>query len=286
MIDAHQHFWKWSPAAHPWIDDSMAALRRDFLPADLEPLLRASGFTHSIAVQATQTVDETRWLLDLADRHPFLAAVVGWVDLRADSVVGDLAALAAHPKLRGVRHVVQSEPDDRFLLRPDFQRGVAALGAHGLVYEFLVVPRQLPAAVELAARFPEQPFVLDHLGKPEVRARRVEPWATHVRALARHRNVACKLSGLVTEADWTRWSPADLAPFLDVALEAFAPDRLMIGSDWPVCTLAGAHANVVRVIVDWASRLSPRERDAVLRGTATRVYGLDRAATSPARASR
>ncbi|MBI1853885.1 MAG: amidohydrolase family protein [Planctomycetes bacterium] len=276
MIDAHQHFWHYAPATHAWIDDSMSALKRDFLPADLEPLLRANGFEGCVAVQASQAVDETRWPLGLADQHAFIRGVVGWVDLRSKSVQRDLAELSTRKKLVGVRHVVQSEPDDRFVLRLDFQRGIRALAAHDLAYDLLVYPRQLAAAIELVQLFPEQRFVLDHAGKPEIRARRVEPWARLVRDLGRSRNVSCKLSGLVTEADAARWKAADLTPYLDVALDAFGSDRLMIGSDWPVCTLAGDYGAVVSVVTSWASRFTPAERDGILGANATRIYRLQR----------
>ena len=237
-IDAHQHFWRYAPDTHAWIDGSMSAIRRDFLPDDLEPLLRAEEFDGCIAVQAQQNVAETAWLLALADAHPFISGVVGWVDLSAHDVAAHLATLSAHPKLRGVRHVVQDEPDDRFMLRPDFMRGIEALSAFNLTYDVLVYARQLTAAVELAKEFPDQRFVLDHIGKPDIRAGDIDAWSRAIAALARNRNVWCKLSGMVTEADWHDWSPGDFTPYLDVIFDWFAPDRLMVGSDWPVCLLA------------------------------------------------
>jgi L-fuconolactonase len=273
-IDAHQHFWRYSPRTHGWIEDHMAVLKRDFLPPDLEPLLVAKGYAGCVAVQAQQTVEETGWLLDLADQHPFVRGVVGWVDLRDPGVDSVLSRLAARKRLKGIRHIVQGEPDDRFMLGAEFQRGIAALGAHGLAYDILIYPRQLPAAIELVARFPQQAFVLDHIAKPEMKAGLREPWATQVRALATHRNVSCKLSGLVTEADWARWTPEDIVPYLDVVSEAFGPERLMIGSDWPVCTLAGDYARVMGLVEGYLARLPAGEAEAVLGENAIRFYRL------------
>jgi L-fuconolactonase len=276
-IDAHQHFWRYSPRTHGWIDDSMSALRRDFLPRDLEPLLRASGFDGSIAVQAALDVKETEWLLDLADEFTWVRGVVGWVDLCAERVEAELARLAQRRKLVGIRHIVQSEPDPSFMLRPDFQRGIALLAKFDLVYDILIYPHQFPAAIELAARYPEQPFVLDHLGKPQLKsATRAEraTWAAHLRTLAAHANVSCKLSGLVTEADWERWTPADFEFHLDAAETCFGPQRLMIGSDWPVCLLAGDHARVIEAVAARMENLSRETRDAVFGGNAARIYGV------------
>ena len=273
-IDAHQHFWRYAPDTHPWIDSSMPALKRDFLPADLEPLLRAAGFDGCIAVQARQDVAETEWLLALADEHAFIRGVVGWVDLCAPDVDAQLALLAARPKLRGIRHIAQDEPDDRFLLRPDFMRGIAALAQFDLAYDILIYPRQLRAAAELAAAFPKQRFVLDHLGKPPIRGGEIDAWARGIAALSRNRNVYCKLSGLVTEADWREWSPDDFAPYLDIAMQWFAPERLMFGSDWPVCTLAGSYPDVTAIVTRYLDRLAPEARDMILGETAIDFYHL------------
>ncbi len=273
-IDSHQHFWRYSPQTHGWIEDHMAVLKRDFLPPDLQPLLASRRMDGCVAVQAAQTLDETDWLLELADRHPFIRAVVGWVDLRAPDVDAVLARYRGRPRLRGIRHIVQSEPDDRFMLGPEFLRGIGALRAAGLTYDILVYPRQLPAAVELVARFPEQPFVLDHIAKPDMKAGTREPWATQIRQLGASKNVFCKLSGLVTEADWARWKPEDITPFLDVVLEAFGPDRLMVGSDWPVCLLAAEYGRTIDLVDNHLARLPPSAREAVMGGTAARFYGL------------
>jgi L-fuconolactonase len=271
-IDAHQHFWRYSPATHPWIDQSMTALMRDFLPPDLAPLLGAAGFRGSIAVQARQDVRETEWLLALADAHPFILGVVGWVDLCADDAHEQLARMAAHPKLRGVRHVVQDEPDPRFMLRPEFMRGIGALKEFGLAYDILVYARQLPAAIELVGAFPAQRFVIDHAAKPDIRGREFAVWSHDIREIASAPNVYCKLSGLVTEGDWRDWAAADFAPYIDTVLDAFRPQRSMIGSDWPVCTLAGTYQSIVAIVTDRIARLSAEDQDEVLGGTAARFY--------------
>jgi L-fuconolactonase len=273
-IDAHQHFWRYRPETHAWISDAMAPLRRDCLPADVQPLLSAAGFDGCVTVQAQQNVAETEWLLQLADQHAFIRGVVGWVDLCGPDVADALCRLAVHPRLRGVRHVVQDEPDDGFMLRPEFLRGIAALAPVGLTYDILVYARQLPAAIELVRRFPQQRFVLDHLGKPEMRDRHLGSWRDNIRALAAQPNVSCKLSGMVTETDWQRWKPSDFTAYLDVALSSFGPQRLMIGSDWPVCTVAGSYGDVMAVVTDYIGFLSPSECDAICGGNAVRFYGL------------
>jgi L-fuconolactonase len=273
-IDSHQHFWQYDAAAYDWIDDSMPGLRRDFLPGDLKPEMTAAGVDACVAVQARQTVDETRWLLSLADSHPFVAGVVGWVDLQADDVPARLESWAGHPKLVGVRHIVQAEADDRFLLRPAFCRGIARLEQFGLAYDILIYRRHLPVAAEFVARFERQPFVLDHLAKPNIRQNEIDDWARDLRRLAAFPNVCAKLSGLVTEADWQNWTAAQIRPYLDVAFECFGADRLMIGSDWPVCTLASGYARTMAVVTDYVSALSRDEQAAVLGGNARRLWKL------------
>jgi L-fuconolactonase len=274
-IDAHQHFWRYRPQTHGWINDDMAVLKRDYLPGDLEPLLRTQAMGGCVAVQAAHSLEETRFLLDLADRHSFVRAVVGWADLLAPDLDRQLEALTTRSRLRGLRHIAQDEPDDSWLARDDVVRGVSRLRRFGLTYDILVYARQLPAALELARRLPDQPFVVDHLAKPEIREGRLDPWRERLRALAALPHVSCKLSGLVTEAEWDRWTAADIRPYLEVALEAFGPRRLMIGSDWPVCLLAGDYARVVGLVVDFVASLSPDERASVLGGTATRFYQIE-----------
>jgi L-fuconolactonase len=274
-IDAHQHFWRYDPAEYGWIDDSMAALRRDFLPADLKPLMEAAGFDACVAVQARQTLEETNWLLELAIENPFIAGVVGWVDLQSGTVERDLDALALRNTLVGIRHIAQAEPDD-FLLRPAFQRGIGLLERFHLAYDILVYPRQLKAAVQLVSRFPSQRFVLDHLAKPDIRRQSIGEWREDLRRLAAFPNVCCKLSGMVTEADWRAWKPAQIRPYIDVAAECFGATRLMIGSDWPVCTVAATYERTMGVVTDVIAAWSPDERAAVLGGTATRFWSLAR----------
>ena len=274
-IDAHQHFWRYRPETHGWITDALAVLKRDFLPEDLGPLLRAQGLDGCVAVQAAQSLDETRFLLALADAHPFVKAVVGWVDLLSPDLERELDAFAAHRHFRGVRHVAQDEPDDGWLARPGVVRGVGTLRRFDLTYDILVYARQLPAAFALARALPDQPFVVDHLAKPEIRAKRLEPWRSDIRRLAALPHVHCKLSGLVTEAAWDRWTPADLQPYLEVALDAFGPDRVMIGSDWPVCLLAGDYPGVLGVVRQFIGSLSDDEQAAVLGGSAARFYGIE-----------
>ena len=273
-IDAHQHFWRYSAAEYDWIDDSMARLRRDFLPADAEREMAGAGFHACVAVQARQTLEETRWLISLADAHRFIVGVVGWVDLQAVDARAQLERFAGHPKLVGIRHIVQAEPDDRFLLRPAFCRGIALLEEFGLAYDLLIYPRHLPAAAELASRFERQRFVLDHLAKPEIRRGELQHWARDLARLAALPNVSCKLSGLVTEASWRTWTSGQIRPYLDVAFDCFGADRLMIGSDWPVCTLAAGYDRTMALVTEYLSGRPRQERDAVTGGTAQRFWNI------------
>jgi L-fuconolactonase len=277
-IDAHHHFWSYSAAEYPWIGKGMERLAHDHLPKDLALLTAAEGIDGTVAVQARQSLEESRWLLELAAANPLIRGVVGWVDLRSTHVVDQLRALAELPKFVGVRHVVQDEPDPRFLLGESFLHGIGKLATFGLTYDLLLYPHQLPAAVELVGRFPEQPFVLDHLAKPRIKpgmkAGELDPWRQDLKALAAHGNVFCKLSGLVTEADWQGWKRADFTPYLEVALEAFSPERLMFGSDWPVCTLAAEYADVVGIVTDFLASLAEAERESILGGNAIRFYSL------------
>ena len=272
-IDAHQHFWKYNPHRDGWITDDMAAIRRDFLPADLEDTLTANGIDGCVAVQADQSLDETRFLLDLAARHHFIKGVVGWVDLRSPRLDETLDTLAHDRRLRGIRHVAQAERDD-FLVQDEVMRGIGRLGRLGLSYDILVFERQLPAALTLTSRLSDQAFVLDHLAKPRIKEGRLVPWATRMKELARRPNVCCKISGLVTEADWTGWRPEHFRPYLDVAFDAFGADRVMFGSDWPVCLVAAPYDRVHGVIDEYAAAFSADERAALFGGTAARFYKL------------
>jgi L-fuconolactonase len=273
-IDAHQHFWIYSQSQYGWIGESMATLRRDFLPGDLEPELKHAGFQGCIAVQARQTNEETRWLLQLASESTFILGVVGWLDLRSPRLDSELQALANQPKLAGVRHIVQDEPDDRFLLQPEFLRGVALLKEHDLAYDILIYEKHLRVAAEFVRRFPQQRFVLDHLGKPRIKEKLLHPWAEEIRALASFPNVYCKLSGLMTEGDWQSWEPEELIPYLDVAMDCFGPDRLMIGSDWPVCTVAASYFRAMGTVTQYLDRFSKDVREKLLGENAQRFYKL------------
>ena len=273
-IDAHQHFWIYHSAEFDWIDDSMAALRRDFLPTDLKPELDANNFHGSVAVQTRQTLEETRWLLELADRSAWIVGVVGWVDLRSSDVRSQLGVLVHNPKLVGIRHIVQSEPDDRFLLQPDFLRGISALEEFDLAYDILIYTKHLAVAAEFVKRFPRQRFVLDHVAKPPIKSGSLDLWTLGIRRLAEFPNVSCKLSGLVTEADWLHWKPEQIFAVLDVAFEAFGPERLMIGSDWPVCLVAASYTQVIGVVQSYLNRHNDNVRNAVLGGNAQRFCRL------------
>jgi len=275
-IDAHQHFWMYNGREYGWINDSMAALRRDFLPADLKPELERSGFQGCVAVQARQTLGETRWLLELAEQAPFILGVVGWVDLRSPRLRFELESLADNSKLVGVRHIVQSEPDERFLLQPDFLRSIAMLEEFDLAYDILIYAKHLPGAAEFVARFPRQRFVLDHLAKPPIKSGAIDVWTHGIRELAAFPNVYCKVSGLVTEADWQAWKPEDFRPYLDAAFECFGPSRLMIGSDWPVCTVTAPYSRVMNLVKDYVGNYAAKERDAVLGENAATFWRLKR----------
>ena len=269
MIDAHQHYWRYDPAEYGWIDHAMSVIQRDFLPADAASVMKATGVEAAIAVQARQTLDETRWLLQLATTYETIAAVVGWIDLQGD-VDAQLETLT-DTKLAGIRHIVQAEPDG-FLLRPAFLDGIARLRRLGLTYDILVYARQLKEATTFATRFPNQPFVLDHLGKPDVRAGEFTQWRQDLEALAALPNIWCKLSGLVTEAGWKTWTRDQLCPYLDAALNAFGPARVMMGSDWPVCLVAASYADVVALVEDAVAEYSTDERQQILGGNAARFY--------------
>jgi len=273
-IDAHHHFWRYTPDEYGWIDDAMRALRRDFLPEHLAAELAAARVDGVVSVQARQSLAETEWLLALAARHDFIRGVVGWVELVSPAAAAQLERFASQPKFRAVRHVVQGEPDDRFLLRDDFNRGIRELKRFGLVYDLLIYARHLPVACAFVDRHPDQVFVLDHLAKPAIRHGKIEPWRTQLHELARRPNVYCKISGMVTEADYATWTEAQLRPCFDTALEAFGPRRLMFGSDWPVCLVACGYARWRELVTNWAAELSPAEQARLLGETAVAAYRL------------
>ena len=273
-IDAHHHFWQYFPQVQGWIDERMGVLKRDFLPEELWGELKKNGFEGSVLVQTDHKLEETEWFLRLAEQNPFIKGVVGWVDLRSKEVEKQLKDFASNPKFKGVRHIVQSEPDDRFLVGKEFLEGIRVLGDFHLPYDILIYPKQLPAAVELVRKFPKQPFVLDHLAKPEIKDRKISPWKEQIQELAQNPNVYCKLSGMVTEADWKGWKPGDFKPYLEVVFEAFGPSRLMIGSDWPVCLLGGDYTSVMKIVKDYIAGMSKGEQEAILGGNASRFYRL------------
>jgi L-fuconolactonase len=274
-IDAHQHFWNYDAQQYPWIQADWP-IRKTFLPEDLKPLLAAEGFDACVAVQARQSMEETLWLLELAQKHSFIAGVVGWINLLADSnkAVPYQLERIERGKLVGVRHVVQDEPDDNFMLRTDFLCGIASLKDYGLTYDILIFPKQLPAAIQLVGKFPEQPFVLDHIAKPLIRAGRLFEWEEQIRELAKAPNVMCKLSGMVTEARRNDWRPEEFKPYLDVVWEAFGEDRLMIGSDWPVCLLSAEYSATIGIVKNYLKQFSAATQAKVLGGNATRFYKL------------
>ncbi len=273
-LDAHQHFWRYNQEEYPWIGRGMELLRRDFLPPDLLPLLQSIGFDGSIAVQARQSVQETAWLLELADQYAFIRGVVGWLDLCGPKLKQQLERFAEHGKFCGVRHVIHDEPDDLFMLREDFSRGIGLLADFNLAYDLLLFPGHLRPAADLVARQPRQRFVLDHIAKPHVKDGVMEPWVEDIRRLAHFSHVACKISGMVTEADWHDWKPDDFTPYLDVVFEAFGADRVMIGSDWPVCTVSAPYDQVMLIAMDYVSRLSDHEQKMVLGQNAAAFYRI------------
>lgn len=278
LVDSHHHVWDLSVRDQEWISGgALAPIRRNFTLTDLLPEARAAGVTATVLVQTVTVADETPEFLALAADSDLVAGVVGWTDLTCPDTADTLAGLRQLPggqHLVGIRHQVQGEPDPQWLLRPDVRRGLAAVGAAGLAYDLVVLPHQLPACVRAAQEHPELTFVLDHLGKPPIASGDLEPWSTAVRMLAALPNTVCKLSGLVTEADRKSWTVDGLRPYADTVLDAFGPDRLMFGSDWPVCTLAATYAEVIDIARELTVSLSESERAALFAGTATRVYRL------------
>lgn len=273
-IDAHHHFWKYDSVEYGWISDEMAAIRRDFLPADLKRQIDAAGVDGVVSVQARQTVEETEWLLGMAGRNPFIRGVVGWVPLASPQAGGDLARFAADPNLKAVRHVLHDEPDDNYMLRDDFNEGLSLLAAYDLAYDILIFERHLPQAVQLVDRHQEQVFIVDHIAKPKIGRNEVSPWRENIQELAKRQNVYCKISGLVTEADFKAWTVEQLKVYMDVVLSAFGGQRTMFGSDWPVCLVACEYARWHGIVSDFVSSLSAAGQQRVLGGTAIEAYKL------------
>jgi L-fuconolactonase len=274
-IDSHQHFWKYDPMVHSWMDDSMKSIQRDFLPYDLKPILEETGFDGCIAVQASQTETENSFLLSLAHQNNFIKGIVGWVDLQAKDIIDRLDHYSQFQKIKGFRHILQDEPDIDFMLRPSFIDGISKLNQYGFTYDILIYPDHLPNAFTLAKSFPNQRFVIDHLAKPNIKKQEIENWSKQIKKIAALQNVFCKVSGMVTESDWNNWKQENFTPYLDTVLDAFGIERLMYGSDWPVCTLSSSYQNTFRIVREYFSKLSLTEQQQFFGGNATPFYNLD-----------
>ena len=273
-IDSHQHFWKYDPVQYSWITDDMEIIRDDFMPEDLKPILDNYGFHGSVNVQADQSEEENAFLLNLTAENDFIKGVVGWVDLKADNVEERLAYYKQFDKMKGFRHVLQGEADRAYMLNADFKRGIAKLKQFGYTYDILIFTDQIAYATEFAMAFPDQPFVLDHIAKPKIATGEIDQWAKDIRALAKLDNVMCKVSGMVTEADWKEWKPGDFTPYMDLVFEAFGTDRLMFGSDWPVCRVAATYGDMLSVPEAYVAKLSQTEQEKFWGGNAVKFYGL------------
>ena len=273
-IDVHQHFWNYDPEQYEWISDDMEILRRDFLPVDLEHDRKDTEYKASICVQARQKRQETEWLLELAHYNPDLLGVVGWLDLCSQEFESDLRKYSDYRLLKGLRHVLHDEEDDGFMLRPEFIRGISSMEGSGLIYEILIFPRHIPNAIKLVEMFPRQEFVLDHCAKPDIRNGRINDWAEMISRLAEYPNISCKISGLVTEADWTNWKPDDFYPYLEIIWNAFGEERLMIGSDWPVCLVAGTYPQVVCLAEGYFEQFGSGVVQKLTSSNAKRIYML------------
>ena len=273
-IDSHQHFWQYNPARDTWITNEMDVLKKDYLPADLLPLLQENKMDGCVAVQADQTLAETEFLLKLADENNCIKAVVGWVDLRADNIENQLRTFSVHKKLKGFRHIVQSEPDERFLLREEFCHGISLLREFGYTYDILVYPHQLETVIDFIEKFPDQSFVIDHMGKPEIRNKKSWDWENHMKEIATHPNVYCKISGLVTEADPKEWKMTDFIPYIDFVLENFGIEKVMFGSDWPVCLLGAGYTEACDIVEGNTTNLSAEEKAKLWGENAVKFYNI------------
>jgi L-fuconolactonase len=273
VVDSHQHFWTYDPIDHNWINDEMLVIRKDFLPGDLLPILQQNNIDGCVAVQADQSEKETDFLIGLANKNSFIKGVVGWIDLRAENIKNRLAHYQEYSVVKGFRHILQGE-DPAFMLQPDFVRGIAALKEFGFTYDILVYPQHLSSVVALVKQFPEQPFVIDHIAKPFIKDGLVDAWKTGMQTIARFPNVYCKVSGMVTEADWKNWKQEDFTPYLDTAVNSFGINRLMYGSDWPVCLVAASYEKMMEVVKKYFSSFSEAEKEMIMGGTASRFYGL------------
>lgn len=274
IIDSHHHFWKYDPIEYDWIDDSMKVIRKDFLPESLELTIREAGVDGVISVQARQSVEETSWLLEMARQNKFIKGVVGWLPLINDDIEVELEKYSGNKLLKGLRHVIQGEPDPKFMLRKDFNSGVSLLKKYSMAYDILIVERQLPNMIRFVDQHPDQVFVLDHIAKPLIAKHELSLWKENIQELAKRENVSCKISGMVTEADFNSWTPQQLQPYFDVVLEAFGADRLLFGSDWPVCLVATSYKNWMDLVQKSISELSKIEQAQIMGENAIRLYQL------------
>ncbi len=274
IIDTHHHYWNYNPVEFDWIDDEMARIRKSFLPANLKETLQNTGVEGVVTVQARQCLVDTDWLLQLAAENDFMRGVVGWLPLAAENITDLLDQYSQNNKLKAVRHVVQGEPDPEFILGKDFNRGISQLKKYGLVYDILIFERQLTNTIRFVDQHPDQQFVLDHIAKPRIKANELEPWAKNIRELAKRENVSCKISGMVTEADFNNWTEEQLKPYFEVVIEAFGPDRLLFGSDWPVCLVATEYTNWLNLVKKQLVQLSKDEQNMIFYKNAVEVYKL------------
>jgi L-fuconolactonase len=273
-IDAHQHFWKYNPVRDQWIDERMGVIQRDFLPEDLQPLLIQNGMDGCVVVQSDQSTEENYFQLKNAMTHDFIKGIVGWVDLQAVDINEQLNYYSQFHKMKGFRHVLQSEKQRDLMLQADFMRAIGLLEKYNFTYDLLVLPDQLPYTSELVRHFPNQLFVLDHLAKPPIKAKEISSWKRDIIKLAAHENVYCKISGMITEADWNNWEPSDFIPYMNIVVESFGVKRLMFGSDWPVCLLAGTYGRMLQVVTDYFSSFTKNEQQLFFGENAIKFYNL------------
>ena len=274
-IDSHQHFWVYDPGKHTWMDSRMESLRRNFLPSDLVPELEKNGIDGTVAVQASQSDEETIFLTEAASQNSFIRGVVGWTDLQSDSLPEKLDHYRGYEIIKGFRHVLHDEPDDDYMLRPGFLRGVKILRVYNYTYDILIYARHLENTVRFIDELPGVSLVIDHIGKPGIMKNEVREWETHMRQIASFPDVMCKLSGMVTEAKWNKWSYKEFVPYLDILFDCFGPERLMYGSDWPVCLLSASYDDVAGIIKRYIMKLDPKDMEKVMGGNAVKFYKLE-----------
>ena len=272
-IDTHQHFWNYNPIRDSWIDNTMEVIKRDFLPHDLEGILKKNNIDGCISVQASQSEDETKFLLDIASKNNFVKGVVGWVDLRSEDVDEKLAFFSENKKLVGIRHILQGE-DESFMLKKDFQNGISKLNKFNLSYDVLIFPKHLKSSIKLVSNFPNQTFIVNHIAKPNIKGGEIDLWRKDIEELAKFNNVYCKISGMVTQADWNNWSIYDFTKYLDVIFKSFGIDRIMYGSDWPVCLVAGEYEEQLKIVTTYISKLKTESQEKILGLNAVKAYQL------------